>query len=138
MPFVNVYYPEGLLNKEEIQIVSHTIHHSLIEQFKIPEDDYFHICLPYPSDQFFYDPNYLLEGGYKRSNKMIHISITCAPGRTINQKKNLYQSISKAINNQLNISPADIFITLNESSVENWSFGQGIAQMVNTKEEKEK
>lgn len=138
MPFVNVYYPEGLLNKEEIKIISHTIHHSLIEQFKIPEDDYFHICLPYPSEQFFYDPSYLLEGGYKRSNKMIHISITCAPGRTINQKKNLYQSISKAIFNQLNISTADVFITLNESSVENWSFGQGIAQMVNTKEEKEK
>ncbi len=26
------------------------------------------------------------------------------------------------------------FITLNETSLENWSFGQGLAQMVNQKE----
>ncbi|KFN01642.1 tautomerase family protein [Bacillus clarus] len=137
MPFVHVYYREGLLNKEELKKVSNSIHHSLIEHFKIPEDDYFHMCLPYPSNQFFYDPYYLLEEEKKRSDKTIHISITCAPGRTINQKRNLYQSISEAFYHHLNISTTDIFITLNESSAENWSFGQGIAQMVNTKEEKE-
>lgn len=137
MPFVNVYYPEGQLNKEELKKVSNSIHHSLIEYFKIPENDYFHLFLPYPSDQFFYDPHYLLEGEKKRTDKMIHVSITCAPGRAINQKKNLYQSISEAFYNHLNISTTDIFITLNETSAENWSFGQGIAQMVNMKEEKE-
>lgn len=137
MPFVNVYYPEGQLNKEELKKVSNSIHHSLIEHFKIPENDYFHLFLPYPSDQFFYDPHYLLEGEKKRTDKMIHVSITCAPGRSINQKRNLYQSISEAFYNHLNISTTDIFITLNETSAENWSFGQGIAQMINMKEEKE-
>ncbi len=137
MPFVNVYYPEGQLNKEELKKVSNSIHRSLIEHFKIPENDYFHLFLPYPSNQFFYDPFYLLEGEKKRTDKMIHVSITCAPGRTINQKRNLYQSISEAFYHHLNISTTDIFITLNETSAENWSFGQGIAQMVNMKEEKE-
>lgn len=68
---------------------------------------------------------------------MIHVSITCGPGRTIQQKRNLYQSISEAFYNHLNISTTNIFITLNETSAENWSFGQGIAQMVTMKEAKE-
>ncbi|MCM3767829.1 tautomerase family protein [Neobacillus niacini] len=137
MPFVNVYYPEGLLSNEELKKVSISIHHSLIEHFKIPEDDYFHMFLHYPSKQFFYDPNYLLKGEEKRTEKIMYVSITCGPGRTINQKKSLYQSISKAISNHLNISTTDIFITLNETSAENWSFGQGVAQMVNMREGKE-
>ncbi|WP_369899453.1 tautomerase family protein [Bacillus manliponensis] len=137
MPFVNVYYPDGQLNKEELKTVSNSIHHSLIEHFKIPENDYFQIFLPYPSNQFFYDPHYLLEGEKKRTEKIMHVSITCGPGRTINQKKSLYQSISKAISNHLNISTTGIFITLNETSAENWSFGQGVAQMVNMREGKE-
>jgi phenylpyruvate tautomerase PptA (4-oxalocrotonate tautomerase family) len=137
MPFVNVYYPEGLSNKEELKRVSNSLHRSFIKHFKVPEDDYFQLFLPYPSNQFFYDPIYLLEGGKKRTEKMIHVSITCGPGRTISQKMNLYQSISQAFSNHLNISTADIFITINETSAENWSFGQGIAQLVNMKEENE-
>ncbi|SFI10064.1 MULTISPECIES: tautomerase family protein [unclassified Bacillus (in: firmicutes)] len=136
MPFVNVYYPEGQLNKEELKKVSNCIHHSLIEHFKIPENDYFHMFLPYQSNQFFYDPYYLLEREQKRTDKILHVSITCGPGRTINQKRDLYQSIAEAFYNHLNISTTDIFITLNETSAENWSFGQGIAQMVTMKEEK--
>ncbi|PEV51535.1 tautomerase family protein [Bacillus thuringiensis] len=137
MPFVNVYYPEGLSNKEELKKVSNSIHHSLIEHFKIPENDYFQMFFPYPSNQFFYDPYYLLEGENKRTENIMHVSITCGPGRTINQKKRLYQSISKAVSNHLNISTTDIFITLNETSAENWSFGQGVAQLANMREEKE-
>jgi phenylpyruvate tautomerase PptA (4-oxalocrotonate tautomerase family) len=67
---------------------------------------------------------------------MIHVSITCALGRTITQKRTLYRSISEAFYNHLSISTTDIFITLNETAAENWSFGQGIAQMVTIKEEK--
>ncbi|MEH6889363.1 tautomerase family protein [Bacillus sp. JJ864] len=137
MPLVTVYYPEGQLNKEELKKVSNSIHHSLIEDFKIPNNDYFHMFLPYPSNQFFYDSYYLLEGEQKRTDKMIYVSITCAPGRTLHQKRNLYQSISEAFYNRLNIPTTNIFITLNETSAENWSFGQGIIQMVNMKEEKE-
>ncbi|AIE79130.1 4-oxalocrotonate tautomerase [Bacillus cereus] len=33
------------------------------------------------------------------------------------------------------IKSADIFITLNETAAENWSFGQGLAQLVKVKGE---
>lgn len=70
MPFVNVYYPEGLSNKEELKKVSNSIHRSLIEHFGVPENDYFQMFFPYPSNQFFYDPYYMLEGE-KREQKTL-------------------------------------------------------------------
>ncbi len=85
---------------------------------------------------FFYDPYYLLEEEKKGAENILHVSSTCGPGRTINQKKRLYQSISRAISNHLNISTTDIFIILNEKSAENWSFGQGVAQLVHMREGK--
>ncbi|MED4112466.1 tautomerase family protein [Priestia megaterium] len=136
MPFVNVYYSEYQLNDKELKKVSNFIHQSLIQHFHIPKDDYFQLFLPYPTQHFFYDSQYLLENGEKRTDQMIYISITCGQGRTIQQKKKLYQSIAEELSTHLNISTNNIFITLNETLLENWSFGQGIAQMVNQKEEK--
>ncbi|MEJ9305660.1 tautomerase family protein [Priestia megaterium] len=136
MPFVNVYYSEYQLNDKELKKVSNFIHQSLIQHFHITKDDYFQLFLPYPPQHFFYDSQYLLENGEKRTDQMIYISITCGQGRTIQQKKKLYQSIAEELSTHLNISTNNIFITLNETPLENWSFGQGIAQMVNQKEEK--
>ncbi len=61
---------------------------------------------------------------------MMYVSITCGPGRTIKQKSDLYQSISSKVFECSSIKSADIFITLNETAAENWSFGQGLAQLV--------
>lgn len=134
MPFVNVYYPEHQLNNKELKKVSNHIHQSLIQHFHIPKEDYFQLFLPYPSQHFFYDSQYLLENGEKRTDPMIYISITCEQGRTIEQKKKLYQSIAEGLHTDLDLSTNNIFITVKETTLENWSFGQGLAQMVNQKE----
>jgi phenylpyruvate tautomerase PptA (4-oxalocrotonate tautomerase family) len=107
-----------------------------MDHFQVPEKDYFQMYFPYQADHLFFDPSYLLENGETRTEKMIHIVITCGPGRTNVQKKNLYHSIANAISDHLNIPAADIFIILNETPVENWSFGQGIAQLMNMKKER--
>ncbi|MBK5504920.1 tautomerase family protein [Bacillus mycoides] len=133
MPFVNVYYHEDILNKEELKKIGECIHLSLIEHFNIPENDYFQIFLPYQQNQFLYNPYYLLERGEMRTENMIHVSITCGPGRTVQQKKGLYQSISFEISACSNLKVTDIFITLHETAAENWSFGQGMAQLVKMK-----
>ena len=50
--------------------------------------------VPYQQNHFLYDPYYLLGRGEKRTENMMYVSITCGPGRTIKQKRDLYQSIS--------------------------------------------
>ncbi|MDD1370596.1 tautomerase family protein, partial [Bacillus sp. MHSD17] len=85
--------------------------------------------------RLLYNPYYLLERGEKRTENMMYVSITCGPGRTIKQKSDLYQSISSKVSECSGIKIADIFITLNEIAAENWSFGQGVAQLVKVKGE---
>lgn len=138
MPFVKIYYPENILNEEELEKMGECIHLSLIEHFNIPENDYFQMFLPYQQNKFLYNPYYLLERGEKRTENMIYVSITCGPGRTVQQKKDLYQSVSLKITEYSDVKTSDIFITINETAAENWSFGQGIAQMVKIKGEKMK
>lgn len=133
MPFVKIYYPENILNKEGLKNIGECIHLSLIEHFNIPENDYFQMFLPYQKNHFLYNPYYLLERGEKRTENMIYISITCGPGRTVQQKKSLYQSVSLKISECSGEKDSDVFITLNETSAENWSFGQGLAQLVKVK-----
>ncbi|MGY2612775.1 tautomerase family protein [Bacillus pretiosus] len=135
MPFVNVYYHENKLKEEEIKKIGECIHLSLIEHFNIPENDFFQMFLPYQQNYFLYNPYYLLERGKKRTENMIYVSITCGRGRTIKQKRDLYQSISLKVSEFSGIKSADIFITLNETAAENWSFGQGMAQLVKAKGE---
>lgn len=90
-------------------------------------------CFTLSTKSILYDPYYLLERGEKRTENMMYVSITCGPGRTIKQKRDLYQSISLRVSECSSIKSADIFITLNETAAENWSFGQGVAQLVKMK-----
>ncbi|MED3727611.1 tautomerase family protein [Priestia filamentosa] len=138
MPFIHVYHPKSQWEEKELQKVSEEIHKSLITHFNIPAEDYFQLFSPYALGQFYYHSNYLLEHEAKRTARMILVSITCAPGRTAKQKTSLYQAIADAFNEHLNIPIENIFIILNETHRENWSFGQGKAQMISIKEEKEK
>ena len=84
MPFVNVYYHENILNKEELKKIGECIHLSLIEHFNIPENDFFK-CFTLLTKSLLYNPYYLLERGEKRTENMIYVSITCVE-RTIKQK----------------------------------------------------
>lgn len=136
MPFVHVYYPKSQWEEKELREVSEEIHKSLMIYFNIPTEDYFQLFSPYALGQFYYHSNYLLEHKAKRTDRMILVSITCASGRTAEQKTGLYQAIADAFKEYLNIPIENIFITLNETHRENWSFGQGKAQMISIKEEK--
>lgn len=53
MPFVKIYYPENILNEEELEKMGECIHLSLIEHFNIPENDYFQMFLPYQQNKFY-------------------------------------------------------------------------------------
>ena len=71
------------------------------------------------------DPDYL---GIRRSQGQVFIQITLNEGRTVQQKKLLYKTIAKGLNDQAGVRMEDVFISLVEVKKENWSFGNGIAQ----------
>lgn len=126
MPFVQISIlkgksPGSLLN------ISNSVHEALVEEFGVPELDKFQVLNEVNEGNLVYPSEYL---GIPHTREMVYIHITAKIGRTVEMKKRLYAKIADLIHEKENISPGDVFIVLSENSAENWSFGQGQAQLV--------
>ncbi|UQZ47308.1 tautomerase family protein [Bacillus sp. PK3-037] len=126
MPFVQIHLRAGR-SKVWLQKLSRTIHQSMVEEINVPEDDYFQVIRQYENSEFFYDPSYLQ---VERTNELIYIHFTLKQSRTTEQKKALYHSIASRIHSQLGVRKEDVFIMLAGNQDEDWSFGNGRAQMI--------
>jgi phenylpyruvate tautomerase PptA (4-oxalocrotonate tautomerase family) len=93
----------------------------------VPENDRFQLINEHEAGTFYYDADYL---GIHRTDDLVIIQITWNEGRTIEQKKVLYNAIASGLSTALSIRPEDVLINLVEVKKENWSFGHGIAQYV--------
>jgi phenylpyruvate tautomerase PptA (4-oxalocrotonate tautomerase family) len=96
----------------------------MVKAIGIPEGDRFQIITEHNTD-LVYDPDYL---DIKRTDGIVIIQITLAPGRTVEQKKALYKTIAEFLAAEQNVRTEDVFINLIEAPRENWSFGNGVAQ----------
>lgn len=105
--------------------IGEQIYAAMRSTINVPEHDNFQILNEHDGEHFNFDPQYL---GIQRSDGLVIIQITLNEGRTLEQKKALYQTIAHSLNSQLGIRLEDVFINLVEVKKENWSFGNGIAQ----------
>lgn len=128
MPFVRVSYSEEKYNKKDISLISENILNSLIEKFNIPPKDYFQVFDSHKKEEIFYDENYLINK--PRTNGILYIEITCGSGRTREQKKSLYKTIAHKLFINCKVPKENVFIMLIETELEDWSFGEGMAQML--------
>ena len=125
MPFVRISLPKKL-SQETKDNISIAIHESLIQEFNIPEDDYFHVIEELESTQIKYPKSYL---GITHTANMVYVQITAGQGRTKEQKAKLYAQIAIKISGTTEILKSDIIIVLLENNGgENWSFGNGEIQ----------
>ena len=124
MPLVRVEikkHPDPTFAKR----IGEQIYAAMRRTINVPEHDNFQILSEHDDEHFIFDPQYL---GIQRSDQLVIIQITLNEGRTLEQKKALYQTIAHSLNTQLGIRLEDVFINLVEVKKENWSFGNGIAQ----------
>lgn len=128
MPFIKISYLEEQYNKKELKFISTQIMNSLIKEFNVPYDDFFQVFDSHKKEQFHFNSHYLINA--KRTKKLLYIQITCGIGRTIEQKRNLYHTLTDNLSEKNIVTKENVFIILNETPLENWSFGMGEAQMV--------
>jgi phenylpyruvate tautomerase PptA (4-oxalocrotonate tautomerase family) len=125
MPLVRISLPKKL-SLETKNNISESIHHALIAEFNIPKDDYFHVIEELEPHQIKYPENYL---GVSHSEEIVYIQIIAGQGRTLEQKKKLYNQIATKISTATSILINNIIIVLLENNgLENWSFGNGEIQ----------
>ncbi|RFB75544.1 tautomerase family protein [Methylovirgula sp. 4M-Z18] len=124
MPFVRISLKKSV-SPETQRDIANAVQAALIGAIGVPEQDRFQIIETLP-DGIIYDPTYL---GVARDDGIVMIEIHLSIGRSVVQKQALYRAIADNLAKLL-IRRENVFIHLVEMTRENWSFGNGIAQYV--------
>lgn len=117
MPLVKVSILKGR-SKAEKKALMDAIHAALVESFMIPNQDRVQRIFEFEDDEFEI-PN-------DRTRFFTIIEITILPGRSLNAKRSLYQSINRELKNVGYTNPNDIVIVLQEPQIDNWGIRGGI------------
>ena len=128
MPLVRISLRQGT-SPEYRKALGDGVHRAMIEALQIPPDDRFQVITEYPSEALIYDPQYL---GVHRSDRVVFVQITMSFGRKPQQKRKLFKRMAEILAQAPGLPPQDLFINLVETSWENWSFGNGEAQYMDS------
>lgn len=127
MPFVRVSYLDNKYDDHQLPIISREIMNALREHFNVPQDDFFQVFHAHKASEFYYSPNYL---NIERTDGLLYIQITLKSGRSQEQKMSFYSKLAETLSSTLGIRKEDVFVVLVDTEFEDWTFGNGIAQMI--------
>lgn len=127
MPLIQINMMKGKSPKY-IKAVCDGIHKALVAAWKIPLNDRFQLVSEYKKGHFHFDKTIW---GVKRSDHLISIYITSI-SRSAAMKKKLYRELVKVLGENPKVRKEDIFVTIVTVGREDWSFGNGIAQLTDS------
>jgi 4-oxalocrotonate tautomerase len=128
MPFVRISLRQGA-SPEYRKAIADGVHRAMVEAMAIPPDDRFQVITEHPPEGLIYDPQYL---GVHRSDRIVFVQITLSCGRKPQQKRKLYKRMAEILAETPGLPAQDLLINLVETSWENWSFGNGEAQYMDS------
>jgi 4-oxalocrotonate tautomerase len=128
MPLVRISLRQGT-SPEYRKALADGVYRAMIEALAIPVGDRFQVITEHPAEDLIYDANYL---GVERSDRVVFVQITLSTGRKPQQKRVLYRRMAEILAESPGLRPQDLLINLVEVSWENWSFGNGQAQYMDS------
>jgi len=128
MPLVRISIRQGA-SAEYRKALADGVHRAMVEAIAIPPDDRFQVITEHPAEALIYDPQYL---GIHRSDRIVLVQITMSFGRKPQQKRKLFKRMSEILVESPGLRPQDLLVNLVETSWENWSFGNGEAQYMDS------
>ncbi|MGZ5032139.1 MAG: tautomerase family protein [Usitatibacter sp.] len=131
MPFVRIDLIKGRADGE-VAAIGDAVQRALVETMNVPERDRFQVVSEHTPGRLVYNDAYL---GVKRTDGIVLIQVTLSKGRTAEMKQAFYARAAAYLA-KAKVRPEDVAISLVESTREDWSFGNGVAQyLVLPKEE---
>jgi 4-oxalocrotonate tautomerase len=125
MPFVRVDLVEGK-SAEYRSGIGEVIYEAMRATMDVPDDDRFQVITEHPRGDFVANPTYF---GISRTEDCVFIQVTMKSGRTDEAKQAFYRAVADGLHDRLGLRREDVFINLVEVAKQNWSFGNGIAQL---------
>ena len=124
MPFVRISLKKTLPS-EQRRVIADAVHSALQSAIDVPAGDRFQAIETLGGD-LIVDPNYL---GINRDDGAVLIEIHLAAGRSVDKKRALYRDIAANLE-KVGVEKRNVFVHLLETTLENLSFGNGVAQYV--------
>ena len=128
MPFVRIFLRTGT-PPEYRKALGDGVHRALVETIAVPANDHFQVISEHSAEDLIYDPGYL---GVQRSDRFVLVQIILSIGRKPQQKRKLFKRIAENLAEAPGLLPQELMIVLVETSWENWSFGNGEAQYMDS------
>jgi 4-oxalocrotonate tautomerase len=128
MPLVRISLRQGT-SQEYRKALADGVHQAMVESIAIPPNDRFQVITDHAPEALIYDPQYL---DVRRSDRIVFVQITLSFGRKPQQKRKLYKRMAEILAESPGLPPQDLLINLVEVSWENWSFGNGEAQYMDS------
>lgn len=126
MPLVRIAHAAGK-SPAYRQAIADGVHDALVGTLHVPADDRFQIINEQAGGSLIFDENFL---GIRRSAELVFIQVFLRRGRSIAMKQDFYRQVARNLTANPGLAANDIFITLSENELADWSFGQGRAQYV--------
>ncbi|MDP9809911.1 phenylpyruvate tautomerase PptA (4-oxalocrotonate tautomerase family) [Rhizobium tibeticum] len=125
MPFVRISLLRGK-SPEYLRAVSDSIHRALVEAFNVPPADRFQVIHQHEPAELIFDRNYLAG---PRSDDFALFAITAGKPRSTQMRQAFFKRAAELLGQSPGIRPEDIMIVVTTTSPDEWSFGDGKAQM---------
>jgi phenylpyruvate tautomerase PptA (4-oxalocrotonate tautomerase family) len=125
VPLVRIDVNQGR-SPENLRQLSQGIHDAILDEYGIPERDYFHILTEHAGGQIVAQDAGL---GFERTPDVVMIQIFTQAGRSQEAKQSLFAAIAAKLEG-VGVAGEDVFVGYVENSPGDWSFGFGRAQYV--------
>lgn len=125
MPFVRIDLVEGKPAEYRTGL-GDVVYQAMRSTMDVPEGDRFQVITEHPPGDLIADPGYF---GVERTADCVFIQVTMKSGRTVGARLAFFRAVADGLHERLGLRREDVFINLVEVAKENWSFGNGIAQL---------
>lgn len=128
MPLVRISLQRGK-SAAYLAALRNGLYAAMRDTFDVPEDDRFILVHQHDADEFDCDRHYM---DIARSDDLVIVQIACNNSRSPQRKQAFYRRVANNLATDPGLRPEDVFINLIETGADNWSFGNGIAQLAPT------
>ena len=124
MPLVRIDLIKGR-SERAVAAIGAAVQEALVAVMNVPARDRFQVISEHEPGRFAYDNAYL---GVKRTDGIVFVQVFLSKGRTTERKQAFYALAAKLLAGKAGVRPEDVAIAIVESTREDWSFGNGVAQ----------
>lgn len=127
MPFARITLLRGK-SPEYLKALSDNFHRAMVEAFDVPAADRFQAIHQLEQHELVFDRTYFTST--PRSDDYIFFDVTIGKPRSPEVKKAFYRRVTELLGDAPGVRPEDIMIAITTATREDWSFANGLAQMI--------